>query len=278
MRFFLASPGESPAVPSPWAADGNPNRREPPLIPELAQIADAWPLGASLAALAARGLHAGRRRSALNEALHELRRPLQVLALATPASGAVQGPALDGAVRMAATALERLEQEINGSPVAPQRAMVPAHTLTQDAVERWRARAALAGRQLSLRWRAGAAKVAGDRDELAAALDNLIDNALAHGGGEIVVEGRRELSGLQLVVADGGAGSLHAQRTRRIRRAQPGDAGELLARLNGRHRHGHGLRVVRRVAAAHGGDFRLYRRERGTEAVVELPVATEAGG
>ena len=76
----------------------------------------------------------------------------------TPASGAVQGPAVDGAVRMAATALERLEQEINGSPEAPQRAMVPTHALTRDAVERWRGHAALAGRQLSLRWRAGAAR------------------------------------------------------------------------------------------------------------------------
>ena len=44
---------------------------------ELAQLVAAWPLGVSLAAAAvAQGIHAGRRRSALNEALHELRRPL----------------------------------------------------------------------------------------------------------------------------------------------------------------------------------------------------------
>ena len=51
---------------------------------ELAQILVGWPLALSMAAtVAAQGLHAGKRRTALNEALHELRRPLQAVALAS---------------------------------------------------------------------------------------------------------------------------------------------------------------------------------------------------
>ena len=81
---------------------------------ELTQLVDAWPLGASLAAAAAQGLLAGRRRTALNEALHELRRPLQVLALIPPTAAAERAPAVEGEVQMAATALGWLEREING--------------------------------------------------------------------------------------------------------------------------------------------------------------------
>ena len=57
-----------------------------------------------------------------------------------------------------------------------------------------------------------------------------------------------------------------------IRPESPPSPAGLVARLSGRRRHGHGLRVVRRIAAAHRGDFRLRRSERGTEAVIELPV------
>ncbi|MGC1852531.1 MAG: hypothetical protein WA687_08850, partial [Solirubrobacterales bacterium] len=49
---------------------------------ELVEIVVSWPVAATMAAVvAAQGLRAGRRRSALNEALHELRRPLQAIAL-----------------------------------------------------------------------------------------------------------------------------------------------------------------------------------------------------
>jgi len=47
----------------------------------------------------------------------------------------------------------------------------------------------------------------------------------------------------------------------------------MAARLSGRNRHGHGLEVVRRVASAHGGNFALRRAERGSLAVLELPLA-----
>ncbi len=240
--------------------------------PALAEVVAAWPLGVSLAAVAAaQGLWAGRRRTALNEALHELRRPLQALALAVPGEQRTSPAAIQGSVQMAASALERLEREINGEAEARARARAPmlAHAVLDAAVERWRARATRAGGALSLRWQAGEAVVDGDRAEIAQALDNLIVNAIEHGGPEIVVGASAELGRLRVSVVDCGRAPGPASRR--------GGSGDLIARLSGRRLHGHGLRVVRRTAAAHGGDFRLCRSGRGTEAVLELPLAGATG-
>jgi signal transduction histidine kinase len=235
---------------------------------ELGQVVAAWPLGASLAAaVAVRGLHAGRRRTALNEALHELRRPLQALALVGPGAGQAGQPAIQGSVQMAASALERLEREINGGSGEAARAPLFARPLLDSAVGRWKARAALAGGSLSLCWQAGEAMIDGDRCEIAQALDNLIVNAIEHGGPEVVVAARTCPGRLRVSVVDSGRESRPDSR-----RESPA---ELVARLSGRRLHGHGLRVVRRTAAAHGGDFRLHSSARGTEAVIELPLSGE---
>jgi signal transduction histidine kinase len=231
---------------------------------ELMQLVASWPLGASLAAVAAvRSLQVGRRRTALNEAMHELRRPLQALALTIPATQAAPA-AIQGSVQMAASALERLEREINGEPSVSARVPVPARSLLEAAVGRWRARAATAGDSLSLRWQAGEPTVEGDRGELGQALDNLIVNAIEHGGPEVVVEARARAGRLRVSVIDRGGPRIETGREGR---------GGLVARLTGRRRRGHGLRVVRRVAAGHGGDFWLCCSERETEAVLELPLS-----
>jgi len=230
----------------------------------------AGPLGASLAvAAAARALYAGRRRTALNEALHELRRPLQALALAAPTAAPAEPAALQGALRMVAGALERLEREINGEPVPSARRALSARPLLDSAVRRWQARAALAGGSLALRWEAGDAAIDGDPCEVAQALDNLIVNAIEHGGPTIAVEAHPLPGKLGVTVVDSGRASRPPSR-----RESPA---ELIARLSGRGRRGHGLRVVRRTAAAHGGGFRLRWSERGTEAILELPLSAGGG-
>ena len=232
----------------------------------LAEVVAAWPLGASLAAaVAVQGLRTGRRRTALNEALHELRRPLQALALVSPGTVRAEPAAIQGSVRMAAAALERLEREINGESLAPVRETAPARPLLDSAVRRWGSRAALAGGSLSLRWQAGEAAIAADRCAVAQALDNLVVNAIEHGGPEVVVEARDDSGRLRVVVVDSGR-----EARPRSRRESPA---ELVARLSGRRLHGHGLRVVRRTAAAHGGYFQLRSSARGTEAILELPLA-----
>lgn len=232
---------------------------------EPESIVAGWPMALSMAsAVAAQALWAGRRRLALNRALHELRRPLQAVALAV-------GPASAGAgrdaVELATEALERLDREINGGPVAANREAVAVEPLLCAALERWGGRAALAGAAIDLRWRALGARVGGDRCELAQALDNLIANAVEHGGATIVLEAVMKDRRLLLRVVDRGA------RPRRQRRPA---ARELPARISGRRRRGHGLSVVRRVAAAHGGSFDLRRIDGRTAATIELPLLEES--
>ncbi len=236
---------------------------------ELAQVVAGWPLAATLAAVAAaQGLRAGRRRSALNEALHELRRPLQAIALAGGGSPGAP-PVLESSVRLAAAALERLDREVNGGGLLRPPEEVELRPVLESAVRRWRARASLSGASLSLRWRAGRAAVVGDRVELAQALDNLIVNAIEHGGPEISVDVRPYKGRVRIVIADSGRAARPAARA-----DTPAD---VIARLSGRRRRGHGLSVVRQVAAAHDGRFALRRSERGSLALLELPLAGDRG-
>lgn len=240
---------------------------------ELAQIANAWPFELSLAAaVTARTVWQGRRRAVLNEAVHELRRPLQALALAAPDRGvaaARAGDRLEVSVQMAAAALERLDREINGVAPVPVRESLAVLPLAEAAVDRWRARAEAAGGALELCWRAAAAEIRADRCEVSQALDNLIVNAIEHGGPRIELRATLGVGWLRLAVIDSGRGALSASRGFR-----PAD---LAARISGRQRHGHGLRVVRRTATAHGGEFALRTTAAGTEARLELPLLSGEG-
>ncbi len=234
---------------------------------ELASI--GWPLAASMAlVVTAQGWRAGRRRSALNEAVHELRRPLQAMALAASGPRGTAPPVVEGSIQLAAEALERLDREINGDGSGEgERTAIRLQPLAQAAVGRWRGRAALAGGSLELRWRAGVAVVLGERAGLAQALDNLIVNAIEHGGPSIVVEAKRREDRLRVSVADSGRASRPESR-----RDNPAD---VIARLTGRRRHGHGLSVVRRIVASHGGRFVLRRSAEGSIAMLELPLAAD---
>jgi signal transduction histidine kinase len=233
-----------------------------PVPPELAEVVAAWPFAVSLAAtVTARALWLGRRRTVLNEALHELRRPLQALALAAPRAAPDR---LGASVQMATAALERLDHEINGVAPMAIREVVAARPLVEAAVARWRARAALGGGSLSLRWQAADAAICADRHEIGQALDGLIVNAIEHGGPRIELRATLGVGWLRLAVVDSGRDS-SPQAGRRV----PTD---LAPRLSGRRRHGHGLRVVRRTATSHGGQFALRALPQQTEAVLELPL------
>lgn len=235
---------------------------------ELAQIVAGWPVVLSMAAtVAVQGLRAGRRRSALNEALHELRRPLQAVAFASGPRFA--GAAGEDPMELAAAALERLDREINGGPPPALWGTIDAAALAQAAVARWRDRARFAECSLDLRWNAGGALVRGDRVALGQALDNLIVNAIEHGGSTIVVAARLREGWLRIAVVDSGRVSRGGSRRR--------GPSQLVARIGG-ERHGHGLSVVRRVASEHGGRFSMRRSERGTLAAIEIPLAERDGG
>jgi signal transduction histidine kinase len=229
-------------------------------VTELAGALLGWQLGASAAA-AILMVRWWRRRAALNEALHELRRPLQALTLAAM-PGERTSARLDSSLRLATAALDRLDREINGWAEDPPAEAVAVSPLVRAAVERWRGRADLAGATLALRGGGIEAVVVGDRVLLSQAIDNLIVNAIEHGGGTIFVELSTRAGRVRIAVADSGGS----------RGGTFGGRPGLRSRIAGRRRRGHGLAVVRTVAARHGGRFALHRSARGSRAVLELPV------
>jgi signal transduction histidine kinase len=221
-------------------------------MPEVALA--SWVTAAvAAAALAVVRVRESRRRGALNLALHELRRPLQALVLA---SGGERGPG-SHVLRVALTALHDLDREINGGERRVELRPVDCRALVQPAVERWAGVAAATRRALTLRWRAGSASVLADPDRVAQALDNLIDNALRHGGLRVYVDAELCAAGVRIAVRDTGGPATPAGRSR--------DA-----------RHGHGLAIVSRVAAEHGGRFRMVQTAAGASATLELPLAPRA--
>src|SRR4051794_17272645 len=185
-------------------------------------------------------LREGRRRAALNEAMHELRRPLQVLSLALPEDSAAAKPA-ESALRLTAAALERLDCEINGATLEKNLTTVPLGRLVEEAVGRWRNAAVLRGCELQVRWSGEDAFVEGSRFELAQALDNLISNAIEHGGGKVTIKERCHRGWVCLSVCDSG-GSPAARRRPRRRHLR-----------GGRCRRGPGLRGGGGGGGAHGG-------------------------
>jgi signal transduction histidine kinase len=232
---------------------------------ELSAVAAGLPMAASFAM--AGGIAAfreSRRRDSLNQAMHELRRPLQALALSLPAEprGAV---AVDSSLRLAEAAVERLDREINGGGRSLEETQVALGRIVEAAVERWRPPAELEGRSLKVRRSGGEPLLCGDPVGLAQAVDNLISNALKHGAGEVSVEVEGGDGFLRLLVRDrgGSEGSVRG-------RSRP------RSRLDGRSRHGHGLKIVRRVAARHSGSFRLRRSGGCTEARLELPLRRQS--
>jgi signal transduction histidine kinase len=224
------------------------------MMSALAELGAAgWPLGLTLAAVVAGDrLREARRRVALNRAMHELRRPLQLLAL-TPTSPGERR--VIEAADLALAALDDLDREINGSRHAFTARPVACRTLVESAVERWRGTAAKERRSLELRWSAGAAMVMADPCGVSQALDNLLANAIEHGGLRVWVEAAIGARGVRISVYNTTG-----------RASVPGPA-------HRDPRRGHGLRVVASIAAAHGGRFAVCRSDDVWVAILELPLA-----
>ena len=216
----------------------------------------AWPLALSLATLAvADRRRAARRRERVSHAMHELRRPLQALVLLGDEHGRRNERASVPHLELALEALREFEHELGDAPPRqPERCAADARALATAAIRRWEPLAARAGRRFELRWSAGEVFLLCDPARVGRALDNLIANALEHGGGTIRLVASRSPGGLRLAVRDEGAG------------------GEIQAAVRST-RGGHGLAIARGIAAEHGGSFRLDTDGRGCEARIELPLA-----
>ena len=224
------------------------------------------------------------RRTAINQALHEIRRPLQSLALAEHGpgdrgisdlppeergqGGTVTAATGTGAVWQAIRAVGLLDRELNGGTRHDEpRELIACRLLSDSCIRRCGPRAQLAGARIQLRWIGPDALVRGDGTALAAAIENLLLNAIEHGGPEITVNALTVARRLRIEVIDSGS-----------RSARSGGRSARNNRLRRRPdcRHGHGLRVARRAAEVHGGRLSIKIGELGSRAALVLPV-DEAG-
>jgi signal transduction histidine kinase len=192
---------------------------------------------------------------ALNRALHELRRPLQALLLLEERTGPAAAPPIAsrrGLLELATGALRDLDGALNGRGAARPPERFSCRELVLASLERWRPMAARYG-GIRVYWDAGPAPVEGHPAKLAQALDNLVANALEHGGPPVVVTGARVAGRIRVTIANG------IRRDPEQRISDP--------------RRGHGTEIVSEVASAHRGRFALCETGSGCVAALELPLA-----
>ena len=196
-----------------------------------------------------------RERRFVADASHELRTPLA--ALRTELELALRrerSPAeLERALASAAEETERLSQlaedllvlaRANGGSLPVRREAIDLASLLGGLGERYAARATRAGRTLDLQTPAGLV-VSGDRLRLEQALGNLVENALRHGRGRILVRAVPADGCVELHVTDEGDG-LRLEPERAFAPFARGDETSSAGA-------GLGLAIVEVVARAHGG-------------------------
>jgi signal transduction histidine kinase len=206
-----------------------------------------------------------RRRRQLNRSLHELRRPLQAMALGGVNRNVDSG---GGFLDLAMSALTDLDHLVNGAAACPPGArheLLSCRELVVAAVGRWRAGDSEVN--LELFWDAGEAIVSADAEQIARALDNMIANAIEHGGPRLALTASVVSGKVRLTLSDWSRSPYWGARRQA---ASSNGAAPPQARDP---RRGHGLEIVTEIAAAHGGRFALSRSVQGTVAALELPLA-----
>jgi two-component system OmpR family sensor kinase len=248
----------------------------PPTRDELSRLAVT--LNAMLARLEAALEH---ERRFVDDASHELRTPLALLktelelALRHPRSHEELEQTLraaaedtDRLVRLAEDLLLVARFDQGRLPIRPEG--VSARSVLERTTERFERRAAEHGRSLTL-LDGPDAWLEADPTRLDQAVGNLVDNALVHGAGPIVLSVEAERGEASLHVADSGPGLPRAFAARALDRFSRADD----ARSAGGA--GLGLAIVDLIARGHGGRVELGGRDgRGFDAAIVLPRAAGA--
>jgi signal transduction histidine kinase len=216
-----------------------------------------------------------RERRFVADASHELRTPVAVIK--TELEGALRAGAHEAGVRAALVAaveecdhLAQLTEDLlvlarSAEGELPLRAEpVAAGELLEGVRERFSGRAGEHGRAINVE-AANGLRLEADPLRMRQALGNLVDNALRHGEGEIVL-GARALpaGGVELRVGDQGPGFPPELVDRAFERFARGDA----ARTRGGT--GLGLAIVWAIAEAHGGSAEIVAGP-GGEVRIALP-------
>ena len=223
-----------------------------------------------------------RERRFVADASPELRTPLALLQaeLELALRGARPAEELRAAIRSAAAEADRLTRLAEDMLLLArsEQGRLPLRLEAVDAVDvlesvagRFAARAAADGRQVEVRAEEPPV-VRADRLRLEQALGNLLDNALRHGDGRVVLAVARANGSLELHVVDEGPGFPDAfleQAFERFSRADEGRTGGGA---------GLGLAIVATVASAHDGSAHAGNRPAGGADVwIAIPLPLAAG-
>ena len=200
------------------------------------------------------------------DASHELRTPLALLR--TELELALRRPRsreeLEQALRSAAEETERLSRlaedllliaraDQGALPVRPER--VPAAEVLAPVAARFATRARQLGR--SVRMEETDALIDADPERVEQALGNLVDNALTHGAGAVVLFAHERDDAVELHVADAGPGFPRDFAPRAFDRFSRADE------ARGRGGTGLGLSIVDLIARAHGTEAGAANRPGG---------------
>jgi signal transduction histidine kinase len=234
----------------------------PPSRDEIQRLGDT--LNAMLGRLQA---VLARERSFVSDASHELRTPLAILR--TELELALRGRStrleLEEAVRSAAEETERLNQLADDLLVIARsdqgrlpvrQAEIDAKALLEGVAHRFAARARAEQRTLRAEPAHGL-RLTADRARLEQALANMVDNALRHGEGDVVLSAAQDDGHVELHVRDRGPGFPSEFLPSAFERFSRADE----ARSRGGT--GLGLAITSAVAKAHGGEAHATNREEG---------------
>ena len=261
-----------------------PDRRlpVPPVDDELGRLATT--LNAMLdrlgrARVAEREAIANERRF-VADASHELRTPLTILKseievalLGTRDVGELEaalasaGEETDRLCRLAEDLLVLAQADDGRLPIRPTPLDV-GETVRAVAARAARA-AAAAGRRITVEVPPGLSATA-DRLHLERALENLVDNALRHGAGDIELSADRAEQGIRITVRDHGTGFPEDFRPHAFERFSRAAAGRTGAGS------GLGLSIVEAVARSHGGSVEAENAHPGARVRITLPGALTA--
>jgi two-component system, OmpR family, sensor kinase len=216
-----------------------------------------------------------RERRFVADAGHELRTPLALLntelelALRRPRSS----DELEHALRSAKEEVDRLARlaedllvlaSSQDGEVPLRRTEFTARALLETVAQRFGPRADALGRTIDVR--APVIAVVGDRLRLEQALGNLLDNALRHGAGTIVLEASASNGTVEIRVRDEGDGFPDDYLARAFERFSRADE----ARSRGGA--GLGLAIVDAIARAHNGQAFARNGERGAVVAIVLRI------
>lgn len=218
---------------------------------------------------AVRARRASRQVESLIKPIHELRGALGALdlGLATMQRATPSRLGLDASVTALRAPLERarlavadLDACLLGRPAASATGAEPIElaSIVLQCARSWSRLAPSYSSRFRIDWRAGPVLVRGNGGRLKQALDNLIANALEHGGGRVLVESDVQAGCVRVAISDGGPGPSRIGVKRRKRSAcSP---------------RGHGLSIAKDIVEAHGGKLLHGTGGNGAAIVVELPV------